>query len=399
MIKKALISIVLFVVLFSSSVYALDFAYTARIENAGSKKYKAIRLTPRIYNNIGSNMADLVLYDENGEPVPYFINSFAESEFEAKKSYTMNLVNSFVKGEDYYFDYTVENLPDEDVIATSIEIKTGKDGFAKRVEILGSYDNINWEKVQDDILYNVDGIKKLEINFDAVKKYTHYRFKIPNNLEKISFSSVELRYNIVYHEKEYFSETINPEYTVLEQENKTVVKINGLKNLKLTGITLKTDSTFKREVSFDGRASKTLYNLNFNDTQYTDLTLPVEHYKVDSDTSELVINNKDDKPINIQGIEVKYLFDELVFEGSSSKEYVLKFGSNEISTPKSYDISSYREYILDEGYDILNIKEIIGEPPKATENPPKYDYKLIFNISICLVAVIMAVIIFLKIKK
>jgi len=67
---------------------------------------------------------------------------------------------------------------------------------------------------------------------------------------------VELKYNLVYHEKEYFTETLSPEYNVAEQENKTVIKIKDLKNLKVTGITLKTDSTFKREVTFDGRISK-----------------------------------------------------------------------------------------------------------------------------------------------
>jgi len=211
---------------------------------------------------------------------------------------------------------------------------------------------------------------------------------------------VELKYNLVYHEKEYFTETLSPEYNVAEQENKTVIKIKDLKNLKVTGITLKTDSTFKREVTFDGRISKTLYNLNFNGMQYTDLTIAVEPYRITSDTAELVIDNKDDKPINVEGIEIEYLFDELVFEGSGSKEYVLKFGNNEILTPKSYDISNYKEYILDEGYDILNIREIVELPRKEPETkPPEYDYKLIFNISIILVAVIMAVIIFLKIKK
>jgi len=400
MIKRIVISLVLFILLFVSNAYAVDFSYSARIENGGSKKYKAIRITPKIYNNINANMADLVLYDENNEPVPYFINSFKEIKTETQKSYAMKLVNSFVKDEYYYLDYALEEFPDEDIIATSIEIKTENSGFAKRVEVFGSYDNVNWEKVKEDILYSVEGIKKLEIQFDSIKKYTHYRFKISNNLEKISFSSVELKYNLVYHEKEYFTETLSPEYNVAEQENKTVIKIKDLKNLKVTGITLKTDSTFKREVTFDGRISKTLYNLNFNGMQYTDLTIAVEPYRITSDTAELVIDNKDDKPINVEGIEIEYLFDELVFEGSGSKEYVLKFGNNEILTPKSYDISNYKEYILDEGYDILNIREIVELPSKEPETkPPEYDYKLIFNISIILVAVIMAVIIFLKIKK
>jgi len=99
-------------------------------------------------------MADLVLYDENNEPVPYFINSFKEIKTETQKSYAMKLVNSFVKDEYYYLDYALEEFPDEDIIATSIEIKNRKTAaFAKRVEVFGSYDNVNWEKVKEDILY------------------------------------------------------------------------------------------------------------------------------------------------------------------------------------------------------------------------------------------------------
>jgi len=85
MIKRIVISLVLFILLFVSNAYAVDFSYSARIENGGSKKYKAIRITPKIYNNINANMADLVLYDENNEPVPYFITALKKSNRNAKK--------------------------------------------------------------------------------------------------------------------------------------------------------------------------------------------------------------------------------------------------------------------------------------------------------------------------
>jgi len=46
----------------------------------------------------------------------------------------MKLVNSFVKDEYYYLDYALEEFPDEDIIATSIEIKTENSGFAKELK-------------------------------------------------------------------------------------------------------------------------------------------------------------------------------------------------------------------------------------------------------------------------
>ncbi|HOQ36253.1 MAG TPA: hypothetical protein PKW03_02290 [Acetivibrio sp.] len=282
MIKKIIFSILLFIFLFNTCAYALDYSFSARIVSTGTKKYKAVKLIPQIYNNTAENLADLEIFDENNEPVPYFINSFSE------------------------------------------------------------------------------------------------------NLGK----------------KEYFTETFKPDFDVEEEGNSTVIKVHGLKNLKLVSISLVTPSVFKRNVTFDGRASKMLYNLRFNNEEQKDLTLTVEPYKVTSDIGEIVIDNKDDKPIEVTAIEATYLVDELVFEGSGSKEYTLKFGNSEIKKPKSYDLSNYKEYILNEGYDVLSIEDIKGSPAKDLSSVKEpYDYKTLFNIGVSIVAVVLSVIIFLKIKK
>lgn len=289
MLKKLLTSLVIFVLLYSTVVYTLDYSYNASIENKGSYKYKAVRLIPEIYNKIREDMADLMLYDNNNEPMPYFINSFVESGIETKLNKTLQ-------------------------------------------------------------------------------------------------------------KKEYFIDSISPKFSVEERANSTVVKIQGFKNLKLSSITLKTDSIFKRNITFDGSASKILYNLNFENISYKDLTIPLASYRVTADTAEIVIDNKDDRPIKVLGIEAKYFVDELIFEGSNTSEYTLRFGNSEVQTPKSYDISSYREMILNEGYDVLIVNEIKEEPSKVAMKP-QYYYKLIFNVTICVVAVVMSIIVFMKLQK
>lgn len=398
MMKRIIASIFIFAALSSTVVYALDYSYNASIDNEGNHKYKAVRITPEIYNKVRKDMADLVLYDKDNEPVPYFINNFVDSENESRKTYDMKLINSYLKDEYLYYDYALKNQPDGDVTATSMEVQTDEEGFAKKVEIFGGYDNVNWEKVQDDILYSVDGNKKLEITFNNIKKYTYYRFKISNNFDKVSFSSVVLKFNKTVQKKEYFINSISPEFTTEERGNTTVVKIQGVRNLKLSSIALKTDSIFKRKVTFDGSASKVLYNLDFANTSYRDLTIPLVSYRVAADTAEIVIDNKDDKPIKVSGIEAKYIADELVFEGSKSSEYTLKFGNNEIQTPKNYDIANYRELILNEGYDVLDIKEIKADSSKNLIKP-QYDYKFIFNIATLVVAIVMGIIVVSKLKK
>lgn len=396
--RKLIISVLLFSILICNVVYALDFSYSAAIENRGDKKYKAVRLNSEIYNKVKENLADMVLYDSDNQPVPFFLNSFNVSGVEEKKTYAMKLVNSFVKGEDFYYDYGLETPQQEDVTAASIAVETGSSDFAKEVEIWGSYDSTNWEKVKEDVLYSVEGTRKLEINFEGIKKYTFYRFRLSNNLEKVSFSSVELRYSKVQQNREYFTDTISPDFTVEERGNNTVIKVPALRNLKLSSIAIKTDSMFKREVSFEG-VYKMLYNLDFEDTKYRDLTILLEQYRITSNTAEIIIYNKDDKPIEIKGVEANYLVDELVFEGSKAGRYTLRFGNSEMLSPKSYDISNYREQIINEGYDMLSLQEIKQEQIPQVYQEPKKDYRMVFNITITAVALIMGVILFLKLKK
>ena len=398
MIKKIVISSLSLILIFINvSVYAADFSSSAVIENSGNKKYKAVRLTPEIYNNTNRNLSDLLIYDKDNESVPYFINSFTEGSSEFKKTYPLEMINSFVKDEYFYMDYSLKIPQNEDVIATSIKVGTQSTNFAKQIELYGGYDNIHWEKVQNDMLYDVGINQKLEISFDGVKKYIYYRFKIPNNLEKIEFNSVELSYNSIIKQKENFTADISPKFTVNEKDNTTIVKIAGLKNLKLNSITIETDSMFERKVTFDGSNSQMLYNLNFKDTAYKDTTLELNSYEVGNSAAELIIENKNDKPISIKKIDVEYFVDELIFDGSKGGNFNLKFGSNEVTTPPSYDIENYKQYVLKEGYDLLSIKEIKIQAQKPTQE--QKDYKWIFNIVIIAIAIIMGIILILKLKK
>ncbi len=397
--KRIILSIAIFIVSSSMFVNAADFLYGADMKNHGEKNYKAVRLTSEVYNKLSENMADIMVFDNDNEPVPYFINSFNESRESIHKSYELKLVNSFVKDDWFYYDYVLKDNVPSDVAATSIEISSSSTNFAKQLELWGSYDSTHWEKVQDDIIYNVDGSSKPEINFSGSKKYTCYRFKLFNNLEKVEFSTVTLNYDRTLRNKEYFIETLAPEYTSEEKGNTTVIKLKNMKNLKLNKVSLKTGSTFKRNVSFNGSVTKALYNLEFDNVKYRDLIIPLESYLNVKDEAEITIENNDDKPVEVSGVEVEYLVDELVFKGAETKNFTLRYGSNEINTPKSYDISNYKAQILTEGYDLLNIENINKVSASGNSEEIRINYKLIFNIIILIVAAVLGFIIIRKLKK
>jgi hypothetical protein len=411
--KKLSISVVLIVVLSCVCALGLDFTHSASIKGSGSgsgsRKYKAIQLTADVYNRTKPNLADLMLYNENNEPIPYFINSFTDTNTESQKTYDMEQIDAFLKKDRYYLDFTLRIPQTRDVTATSLELEAnadvdadadaGSDGtdFVKKVVVWGGYDGVNWNRIMEDTLYAVDANRKLEIRFTDVLKYTFYRLELSNNLEKVAFPSARLKYNELQRAREYYTSKLDPKYTIEQKGSDTLVKLTGLLNLKLCSITLKTDSMFKRTVSFDNQPSKQLYHLQFNDNVYQDLTIPLGSYVMGSETSSLTIRNGDDKPIDIKGIEISYLVDELIFDGSGSDDYTLRFGNPSIQEPKSYDVASYSEQILKQGYDVLNLGKIKAEA-KAPE-VKQLDYKLIFNVTIVAAAAVMGFVLLRKLKK
>jgi hypothetical protein len=382
----------------------VGFRGTAQVKNEGDKQYKGLRLTGEIYHAAQENLADLRLFDQDGQPVPYFIHSFSPQETAVHKSHPMELIHSFTKGDSFYYDYAVDVPEDEDVLATSLTVVTNHANFAKQVELFGSYDNRHWEKIKDALLYRVEGNEKLEIPLGPpAPKYTHYRFKIPNNLEKIAFTGVTLNYNDVTLSHERFTETFTPQYTIEEQGQKTLIKLSGLRNLKLDSFTLETDSIFKRRVIFADIHAKTLYNLSFQQTHYSDLTLPLDGFRTSEDTAVLVIENNDDQPIQVKQLQVKYYVDELVFNGAGKTGFVLKFGHPEYTVPPTYDLAFYQDQILQEGYDLLPILALkILPADQATTAEQLWglkDPRFLFNSVIVAVAILLGVIIIRKLIK
>lgn len=395
---KLNIFITLLIVSLNLTVFASNFSSSAIINNEGSHKYKAIRITPEIYSNSNLNLADLRIFDESNDPIPYFVNRYTQSHTTTDEFYEMELINSFVEDDFFYFDYRLKTPLDFDLLANSLKLETQNKNFVKNIELFGGYDNKNWEKVLDDLIYNVDGNKKLELFFRTPLKYTHYRFKISNNTEKIFFTSAVLNFNETVYKKDYFIESLNPEFTISEKEENTVITLNNLKNLKLNSVQIYTDSIFKRNVIFNTNKSKTLYNLIFDNITYKDTIIPLDAFHVKSDSVEIIIENKDDAPINVTGITVEYLVDELIFDGSTSDKYMLKFGDSTKVYPPQYDIESYKDHVLNEGYDVLKIEDLsISEIAPVTTNDTNYEF--LFNIVIVLISFLLGVIVVLQLKK
>ena len=394
---KKTISILFILAMIGSSAYANTVLHhTAKIEIRGENQYKAVRLTPQIYNASNSDLSDLLIKDDNSENVPYFINTGSKNTTNSRETYLMELINSYVRDDSFYFDYKLASMQSGDTIATSIEFTTRNTNFAKVVDVYGSYDNINWKFIQNDKLYAVDDTSKLTIEFTQPQKYTHYRLNLANNLEQISFNIVNLVYSIETSEETYFVETLIPKFSIKNENKKTNIILEGLKNLRLCDITIDTDSMFKRTVSTSHGIQKEIYNLSLNGASYADTTIPLRWHISQDETYIIVIDDGDDKPININSITVRYYADDIVFEGKAGEFYMLEFDRDPAKEAPVYDIERYKNDILKGTIDKVIISEINYT---VDETPPERDYKLIFNIVVIFVTLMLGTVILLKLKK
>jgi hypothetical protein len=197
--------------------------------------------------------------------------------------------------------------------------------------------------------------------------------------------------------KNAFIETLTPSMNVRQDGKTTVITLYGLKNLALSEIEIKTNSMFKRTVYVNGDVH-TLYNLTFGSGSYRDLTVPMNGYRCLSDQLEITIDNGDDAPIAPDAVSVSYPAYDAVFQNTSSP-VTLYFGNDAISEPPRYDIISYKEHILAEGYGASDIGAIAEQGVKPSETPKTPDYTMLFNITIVVVAVLLAGLLIARLRR
>jgi hypothetical protein len=372
------------------------FSHDAEIKIEGENLYKSVRLTPQIYNAANRGLSDLLIKNKD-ENIPFFINSSEGKTNETRETYLMRLINSYIKDDNFFFDYKLAFAGDSDVIATSIEFLTNNTGFAKSTEVFGSYDNRHWEFVQSDMLYVVDSKSKLEINFYHPQKYTHYRLKFANNLEQISFYAVNLVYSLQISEETFFIESFKPKFTVETKDKITKVLIEDVKNLRLCDLQIETDTMFIRKVKVQNVNEKELYNLSVNGTTYTDTVLPLNRKVSEDDIFTVSISDGDDKPVDIKSVTIRYYADDLVFQGEVGDVYKLEFGEDFKRSAPVYDIQRYKNEILKGPIDKLELSDIVYVKVEPAREP--VSYRIIFNIVVSVIGLLLAVLIILKLKK
>lgn len=376
------------------------------------EEVKAIYLDEEIYRHAKEDLSDIRLINEENQYIPYYVyNRFLSTSRVAYTEYIGIEVLSFTKNNDRYFDYEIipvkENM---DVIGNKLKFNVSRDNFYKEVQILGSYDNKNWERIKSDIIYRVNGIEKLGVSLDNPYKYLYYRVVSMNDTTGIMIQNMSLIYDdheSIYEEYKGFKE-VTHEVEVNKESKETILKIHNKDRLRINRLQISSKDDFNRSYKLyitneQGEriqrvAEGEIYRLNLKEFKAEDTTIPIGAAAGDWVTSEylqVIIMDRDDYPINIEGVEIGYYIDKIVFKSNDSSKIHILFGNGEASKPQ-YDISTYIEELEKEKQEIAtlssSIERVIEEKPQ--EKP--FDYKWILNIAVLLISGLLIIVIVRK---
>lgn len=373
------------------------FASNADIKIRGENKYKSFRIPKVILNSFQDGIPSIALNDIEGNKIPHFENGgdFEIAEYET--NYNLKEINNYLKNDDYFIDYEVICDDNIDPNINYLNFNTNNKSFVKNIEINGSYDNQQWELISKDIIYNVDGNFDLTVEFEGMKKYRYYRIKFDNNKDIVEFNENYVTYNELSYTKSNFVESFKAEFgMLLTEDNVTKINISGVQNLFIDKIEIETNSKFKREISlFDKYFS--IYNLELGENIYNNTTIPLNGFFSDADVLTLKIENYDDAPIVIDKITVYYHTCDIVFEAGTNKSLTLEILP--LEEKPVYDIVNYKENILlSENIDVVSLENIVIDQQLEIVEFKERDYDLILNILLYIVAGIVAMIVFMKLK-
>ncbi len=388
---------------------APEWRFWKGIEMQGSGPYHTLFLDEEVYAGAGEDLRDLRIVNQKGQYVPYYIDSGYGEAKEQRKTYASSLIRTALKDGNTLLDFKVTPMADNvDIQGNLLSVELPGEAFLKHIKVYGSYDGSQWEFVEQSDLYRTDQLVKNSIDLGSEYKYEYYRLSVLNNVEKLTFSSLQLIHNTQELEWLVHTKRGKPSFEVKQKDGFTQIIVNNENRLQITELQLFTErNNYTRSyelyddqgVRIDTVGAQEIYQLDFKDVQIKNpMITAVEPIRSPFITIE--INNRDDLPLDIAGFGIGYVVDKLVFEDKGGGPYKLLYGNTSATEPQ-YDIVNFKSHIEQEDVALgklsIQVKAQVSAPTK--EDPVWWlQQKVWFNGIIILVSILLIGLLVKKMK-
>lgn len=384
-----------------------EWAYSKSITITEESNYKYFFLNKEVYQYADSTLNDIRIVDKNNEYVPYYFSIESREENMEELEFLSALINTYHDDENNsFFDFHFLPILEEDVKGKKIIFEIYESDYSKQIVIYGREEKTDWTYITQDTVYNIDGIRKNEIEFNNLQYYELYRIKIIENNNEISIRDCTLIFNELQQFYHQFLKTVALDFNINTEDNFTLIEINNPHHLRLRNLDLYINENFDRtyevfketEEEHIKIQSGRMFYMQFKDINIIDTEIDFGRNPLSYEKFVVQINNQDNRPLNIERINAEYFIDKIVFEDIGTGPYTLYFG-NESALKPEYDIVNFKSYIDNEKQleVTLGSTVLLKAGEKAAEEA--FDYKFIFNILIITVTVILLVFLAFVLKK
>ena len=392
-----------------------DWRYVKSVSiPAGLSEQGLVELLPDpvVFNGAAPRLADLRIIQGTEQEVPYQL--VVERGSRERRSFAVRVQDiGFVPGK---YSSFVADLGQEGLLHNEIEVLTKSRNFQRDVTVEGSNDATTWAVLQEGTKIFEFTLK--ERNFTT--RFTRVRYsestvrflrvRIINDGEEpleITGASVFSVAETPAQELSYPAFISSRIEDVLRRESLIVVDLGG-KGLPTNRLAIQTPQVnFYRGVALEGTGdvprwglitrSEVLYS--FDTPKFIGDKLTISYPEATFRHLRLIINNEDNPPLPIEGVEVFGVPRKLIFEAQPGASYKLYYG-NPDALPPSYELERILPFLDIENLPVANLgPQADNQKFKVKRLPLSERYAWLITVVVVVAAVVVALLLFGVVRK
>ena len=334
-------------------ICALSFAqldtYDYKMELSGiTDPWHSLIIPQEVFAIAANNLSDIRIYGVTANDTleaPYILKVAADKKH--LKNIDFKLINSAIKQDNYFFTFEIPKIE----LINEILLDFKNENFDWKIVLEASQDQKDWFTILRD--YRILSIKNNQTDYKFTQlnispsKYKYYRIAIQSDTKpELNKATIRLEEKVDLKYKDYSNFDI--ESTEDDENAITEIQIDLDQRYPLSMLKLNVGDTFDyyRPISIQYAADsvksekgwryhyQTLFNGTLN-------SIEENEFKFSSTLAKklnITIQNHDNQPLEILGVEVKGLEHQLIARFTKDANYYLAYGKENDRNP-NYDIT------------------------------------------------------------
>lgn len=334
-------------------ICALSFAqldtYDRKMELSGiTDQWHSLIIPKEVYAITSNNLSDIRIYGVTSNDTleaPFILN--VASDKKLLKKIDFKLINSSNKKDNYFFTFEIPKI--ESINEILLDFKN--ENFDWKVVLEASQDQKEWFTILED--YRILSIKNKQTDYKFTQlnisssKYKYYRISIQSDIKpELNKATISFEEKVKLTYKDYSNFEI--ESSEGDKHNVTDIQIDLDQRYPVSMLKLNVADTFdyyrpiKIQYATDSVKSEKGWRFNYQ-TLFNGTLNSIEEneFKFTSTLAKklnITIQNHDNQPLEILGVEVKGLEHQLIARFTKDANYYLAYGKENDRNP-NYDIT------------------------------------------------------------